>query len=122
MDLRRLVVQAGAAAGDLSLLRAQHDVHEVDFVRDRVDNGFPQDGVFVAPDDLDSNPAARLMVYAVAPGRDPAMILAGLRERMEAVFLPRRVLLVPSLPRNAIGKLTRQALEDLRRQPVAGGQ
>ncbi|MFC7554514.1 hypothetical protein ACFQU7_23340 [Pseudoroseomonas wenyumeiae] len=80
-----------------------------------------EDGVFVAPDDLDSNPAARLMVYAVAPGRDPAAILAGLRERMEAVFLPRRVLLVPSLPRNAIGKLTRQALEDLRRQPVAGG-
>jgi acyl-coenzyme A synthetase/AMP-(fatty) acid ligase len=80
-----------------------------------------EDGVFVAPDDLDSNPAARLVVYAVAPGRDPATILAGLRERMEAVFLPRRVLLVPALPRNAIGKLTRQALEDLRRQPVAGG-
>jgi acyl-coenzyme A synthetase/AMP-(fatty) acid ligase len=80
-----------------------------------------EDGIFVAPDDLDSNPAARLMVYAVAPGRDAPEILAGLRQRMEAVFLPRRVVLVSSLPRNAMGKLTRQALEELRRQPVAGG-
>jgi acyl-coenzyme A synthetase/AMP-(fatty) acid ligase len=80
-----------------------------------------EDGIFVAPDDLDSNPAARLMVYAVAPGRGAAEILAGLRQRMEAVFLPRRVVLVASLPRNAMGKLTRQALEELRRQPATEG-
>jgi acyl-coenzyme A synthetase/AMP-(fatty) acid ligase len=79
-----------------------------------------EDGIFVAPDDLDSNPAARLMVYAVAPGCDPAAVLAGLRARMEAVFLPRRVVLVPALPRNAIGKLTREALNELRRQPATG--
>jgi acyl-coenzyme A synthetase/AMP-(fatty) acid ligase len=80
-----------------------------------------EDGVFVAPEDLDSNPNARLMVYAVAPGREPAEILAGLREQMEAIFLPRRVVLVPALPRNAIGKLTLQALDELRRQPASGG-
>ncbi len=77
-----------------------------------------EDGVFVAPEDLDSNPSARLMVYAVAPGHQPGEILAALRGQMDPVFLPRRVVLVPALPRNEIGKLTRHALEALRRQPA----
>lgn len=77
-----------------------------------------EDGVFVAPEDLDSNPAARLMVYAVAPDHSPAEILAALRGQVDPVFLPRRVVLVSSLPRNEIGKLTRHALDALRRQPV----
>jgi acyl-coenzyme A synthetase/AMP-(fatty) acid ligase len=77
-----------------------------------------EDGVFVAPEDLDSNPAARLMVYAVAPRRSAGEILAALRQQVEPVFLPRRVVLVPALPRNDIGKLTRQALGTLTRQPA----
>ena len=77
-----------------------------------------EDGVFVAPEDLDSNPAARLMVYAVAPQRSAGEILSALRRQVEPVFLPRRVVLVPSLPRNEIGKLTRQALATLGRQPA----
>ncbi|MDB5368464.1 MAG: hypothetical protein JWP20_22 [Roseomonas sp.] len=77
-----------------------------------------EDGVFVAPEDLDRNPSARLMVYAVAPGRSPGEILAALRERIEAVFLPRRVVLVSRLPRDPVGKLTRQALAELHRQAV----
>lgn len=74
-----------------------------------------QDGVFVAPEDLESNPAARLTAYVVAPGRTTEEILAALRQRVEAVFLPRPVVLVPALPRDRLGKLSRHALAGLRR-------
>jgi acyl-coenzyme A synthetase/AMP-(fatty) acid ligase len=30
--------------------------------------------------------------------------------RLDALFLPRRVILVPALPRNEVGKLSREAL------------
>jgi acyl-coenzyme A synthetase/AMP-(fatty) acid ligase len=73
-----------------------------------------EDGVFVAPEDLEANPAARLAAYVVAPGRTSAEIVAALRERVESVFLPRPVVLVERLPRNAVGKITRRSLEALR--------
>jgi acyl-coenzyme A synthetase/AMP-(fatty) acid ligase len=74
-----------------------------------------EDGIFAAPEDLESNPAARLTAYVVAPGRSADQILQGLRVRgLDAVFLPRPVVLVPALPRNRMGKLTRDALESMR--------
>jgi acyl-coenzyme A synthetase/AMP-(fatty) acid ligase len=73
-----------------------------------------QDGVFIAPDDLEQNPAARLAAYVVAPGRTQAEIVAALRERVEAVFLPRSVVLLDRLPRDSVGKLTRRSLDALR--------
>ncbi|HEY8609839.1 MAG TPA: AMP-binding protein [Roseomonas sp.] len=73
-----------------------------------------QDGVFLAPEDLEENPAARLAAYVVAPGRTSAEIVAALRKRVEAVFLPRLVVLVERLPRNEVGKITRRSLEALR--------
>ncbi|WP_161600832.1 AMP-binding protein [Teichococcus oryzae] len=78
-----------------------------------------EDGVFAVPEDLDRNPSARLAVFAVAPGLTAEAILAALRREIEPVFLPRVVTLVPALPRDAVGKLPRAALEGLRRQ-VAG--
>jgi acyl-coenzyme A synthetase/AMP-(fatty) acid ligase len=69
-----------------------------------------QDGVFVAPPDVESNPAARLMAYVVAPGYSAEDIQAALRARIEPVFLPRPIVLVPALPRNAVGKLSHEAL------------
>jgi acyl-coenzyme A synthetase/AMP-(fatty) acid ligase len=33
-----------------------------------------------------------------------------LRQHLDPLFLPRRVVLVPALPRNALGKLPREAL------------
>lgn len=81
-----------------------------------------EDGVFLAPEDLDANPTARLAAYVVAPGLTPAGIVSALRERVEAVFLPRPVVLVERLPRDAVGKLTRRSLEALReRLPDAFG-
>jgi acyl-coenzyme A synthetase/AMP-(fatty) acid ligase len=56
---------------------------------------------------------ARLAAAVVAPGLDTASLLERLRERIDPVFLPRPLLLVSRLPRNATGKLPHQALEAL---------
>jgi acyl-coenzyme A synthetase/AMP-(fatty) acid ligase len=81
----------------------------------RVLAGVPgvEDGVFVAPDDVESNPVARLTAYVVAPGRSAAEILDVLRGRIDPAFLPRRLALVTALPRDPLGKLPRQALAGL---------
>jgi 3-hydroxymyristoyl/3-hydroxydecanoyl-(acyl carrier protein) dehydratase len=71
------------------------------------------DGVFVVPDDLDRRPTARLLVFVVAPTRKAEAILADLRDRIDAVFLPRRVVRVDAIPRNEVGKLSRKAQLDL---------
>jgi acyl-coenzyme A synthetase/AMP-(fatty) acid ligase len=47
----------------------------------------------------------------VAPGLSAAALTASLRERIDAVFLPRPLLMVERLPRNATGKLPQQALQ-----------
>ena len=72
------------------------------------------DGQFVAPEDLDQRPTARLLAFVVAPERSPDDILAELRGRIDPLFLPRRVIRVDELPRNDVGKLTDQALGALR--------
>jgi acyl-coenzyme A synthetase/AMP-(fatty) acid ligase len=73
-----------------------------------------QDGIFLAPEDIERNPAARLTAYVVAPGCGAEEILAGLRGRVDPVFLPRPLVLVPALPRDALGKLPRGALARLK--------
>ncbi|GGG46737.1 AMP-ligase [Caldovatus sediminis] len=73
-----------------------------------------RDGVFVAPEDLDRNPRARLAAYVVAPDRSAREIVAALRERIEPAFLPRPVVMLDALPRDAVGKLSRRALAALR--------
>jgi acyl-coenzyme A synthetase/AMP-(fatty) acid ligase len=72
-----------------------------------------EDGVFLAPRDLERNPAARLAAIVVAPGRSAAEILGALRGRLDPAFLPRRLELVAALPRDHLGKLPRQALARL---------
>jgi acyl-coenzyme A synthetase/AMP-(fatty) acid ligase len=52
----------------------------------------------------------------VAPTLDVAQITAALRERIDAAFLPRPLLLVDALPRNETGKLPQQALHALAAQ------
>lgn len=56
---------------------------------------------------------ARVAACVVAPGLDAARILEALRARIDAVFLPRPLLLVARLPRNATGKLPQEALRAL---------
>ncbi|MDB5411827.1 MAG: hypothetical protein JWR10_162 [Rubritepida sp.] len=71
------------------------------------------DGVFVPPEDIASNPTARLTAYVVAPGRSADDILGALRGRLDPAFLPRRMIMVAALPRDGTGKLPRQALAAL---------
>lgn len=71
-----------------------------------------RDGVFVMPDGT-TDGVQRLAAYVVAPGLTADAILAELRQRIEAAFLPRPLILVDALPRNALGKLTRDALGEL---------
>ncbi|GAJ30210.1 AMP-binding protein [Acidomonas methanolica] len=72
-----------------------------------------EDGAFLAPDEAAVGAWARMRAFAVAPGRDPDELLNALRARIEPAFLPRRIHLVPAMPRNAVGKLTVQALRGL---------
>ena len=67
---------------------------------------------------LDPAPGSvqRLAALVVAPDRDEADVLAELRRRIDAVFLPRPLRVVNTLPRNATGKLPRQALLDALRR------
>ena len=78
------------------------------------------DGAFLAPQDIEANPAARLTAFVVAPGRTAEAVLAALRPRLDPVFLPRRVVMLPALPRDALGKLPREALLALGQAGAAG--
>jgi acyl-coenzyme A synthetase/AMP-(fatty) acid ligase len=72
------------------------------------------DGTFFVPDAAgDDEREVRLLAFVVAPGRSRADILAGLRARVDPVFLPRPLVLVDALPRNATGKLPRADLRAL---------
>jgi len=69
-----------------------------------------RDGVFVIPDDHGEADVWRLAALVVAPDLRKEEVLAALSERMNPVFLPRPLYKVDSLPRNAMGKLPREAL------------
>ena len=71
-----------------------------------------EDGVFFMPDESQVA-VTRLMAFVVAPTLSPKAIVAALRDRIDAAFLPRPLYLVDSLPRNAVGKLPREALLQL---------
>jgi len=59
---------------------------------------------------------ARVAACVVAPALDAARLLEALRERVDAVFLPRPLLFVARLPRNDTGKLPLAALQSLAAQ------
>jgi acyl-coenzyme A synthetase/AMP-(fatty) acid ligase len=68
-----------------------------------------RDGVFFMGE-TDGQRVARLMALVVAPGLRAETILQELRQRIDAAFLPRPLVLIDELPRNALGKLPRDAL------------
>jgi acyl-coenzyme A synthetase/AMP-(fatty) acid ligase len=68
-----------------------------------------QDGVFFLPDER-GTAVTRLTAFVVAPEKSSEHILSALRTVIDPVFLPRPLHLVPHLPRNETGKLTREAL------------
>jgi acyl-coenzyme A synthetase/AMP-(fatty) acid ligase len=77
------------------------------------------DGVFFLNDEAPgSTGVARLGAVVVAPTLSIAALTEQLRQRIDPVFLPRPLIIVDSLPRNATGKLPRQALQHLARRHV----
>ena len=69
-----------------------------------------QDGAFWLPGDAAAGAVVRLIAFVVAPGLTPQTlhdsVMKALRERVDAAFLPRRVVQVEALPREAgTGKL-----------------
>ncbi len=71
-----------------------------------------RDGAFVMPEE-DDGTVTRLTAFVVAPGLAGETIMAALRRRIDAAFLPRPLCFVEALPRNETGKLPRMALDDL---------
>lgn len=69
------------------------------------------DGAFWLPDDV-SDGVVRPVAFVVAPTLGAGEVVAALRARLESVFVPRRVVHVPSLPREGTGKLTVRALRE----------
>lgn len=73
------------------------------------------DGCFLQPDEAPpsvdgSDSVQRLAALIVAPGMSTEMLLEELRARIDPVFLPRPLIRVDALPRNATGKLVRSEL------------
>lgn len=54
----------------------------------------------------------RLAALVVAPTLSTAQIVVELRRSVDPAFVPRRIVMLDSLPRNALGKLPRQAVLD----------
>jgi acyl-coenzyme A synthetase/AMP-(fatty) acid ligase len=92
-----LVDVAGKRA---SLAHLNHELLSIEGVKD---------GVFLMGE-AGGERVARLMALAVAPGLRTEAILQALRLRIDPAFLPRPLVLIDELPRNALGKLPREAL------------
>jgi acyl-coenzyme A synthetase/AMP-(fatty) acid ligase len=86
-----------------SLAHLDHELTSVDGV---------EDGAFFLPDAAERG-VTRPMAFVVAPSLSRETLLTALRARLDAVFLPRPLHFVRALPRNATGKLPREALAAL---------
>lgn len=78
------------------------------------------DGAFWMPVEQ-SDGVTRPLAFVVAPTLSARQVTQALRQRIEAAFVPRRVLHVPSLPRAATGKLTARALARFARDALNEG-
>ena len=75
-----------------------------------------EDGAFFHPEESPSGSHTgieRVAACVVAPSLDAARLLVALRERIDAVFLPRPLVFVAQLPRNGTGKLPLSSLRSL---------
>ena len=82
------------------------------------------DAAFWMPPESDADAAGvvRLVAFVVAPGIARERIVAALRDRVDAAFLPRRIVHVDALPREATGKLTRARLAEFAARHLSGGR
>ena len=76
------------------------------------------DGAFWLPDEVTEG-IVRPLAFVVAPRLSAREIVAALRAQLESAFVPRRVVHVDALPREATGKLTVAALRRFALQTLA---
>lgn len=76
------------------------------------------DGCFWMPDEVVEG-VVRPIAFVVAPALSAAQVIAGLRGLLEPAFVPRKVVHVKALPREATGKLTAQSLRAFAQQHLA---
>ena len=69
------------------------------------------DGAFWLPDEV-ADGVVRPVAFVVAPTLSAGEIISALRQRLEPVFVPRRVVQVKAFPREGTGKLTVRALRE----------
>ena len=86
-----------------SLSHLNHHLNSIDGV---------VDGAFWMPPD-DHADIVRLVAFVAAPTLTRDAIVAALRERVDAAFLPRRIVRVEALPRDPTGKLSAARLGEL---------
>jgi 3-hydroxymyristoyl/3-hydroxydecanoyl-(acyl carrier protein) dehydratase len=77
-----------------------------------------EDGAFWLPDD-EAEGVVRPVAFVVAPTLTPRQVIGALRAQLEPAFVPRRVVQVAALPREATGKLTAAALRRFALQALA---
>jgi len=100
----RIADMVNVAGKRTSLVHLNYHLNAIDGVLD---------GAFALAEETGTEAVARLTAFVVAPGRSAEFILAELRRRIDAAFLPRPIRLVSELPRNALGKLPREEIERL---------
>ena len=139
VDRYRFAVGLGAALlrGHTSLLPPNHVAETVARLRERFagvyalvegpgdDHGLPSVHHAPAPAPgagITAIPAIDpgLVAFVVAPGLARERIVAALRDRVDAAFLPRRIVHVDALPREATGKLTRARLGEFAVRQLSG--
>ncbi|MBP5985892.1 MAG: acyl-CoA synthetase [Azonexus sp.] len=80
------------------------------------------DAAFFLPDEAGPDGITRLTAFVVAPELNARALTAELRQRLDAIFLPRPLVFVDRLPRNSTGKLPRSELQALYAERVADGR
>ncbi|AXK38922.1 AMP-binding protein [Crenobacter cavernae] len=76
------------------------------------------DGVFFLPEEESAGAVVRLAALVVAPKLTRTTLLAALRQRIDAAFLPRPLKFAAALPRNTTGKLPLTALRAALHEPA----
>jgi acyl-coenzyme A synthetase/AMP-(fatty) acid ligase len=81
-----------------------------------------RDGAFWLPPETATEDVVRLVALVVAPELNREALLGALRQRVDAAFLPRRILWVDELPRDPTGKLPASRLAETVTRLLAGSR
>ena len=127
VDARRFVLH-GRSADMVNIAGKRSSLGYLNSMLERI--SAVRDGAFFLPDnDAQAQQQAdvqRLCLVACAPGLQAEELMGLLRQHIDAVFLPRPLILLEHLPRNATGKLPRSALQEIyerhmAKQPLGAG-